>query len=128
HQGRPCRRRHAHSVANAAIAPTNSHQRSRSAVLATRSPPAPPAWARTTGAAGRHSSEYVSTATTPRSAPSAAPYAYTPGGSDSLERPVASNRRVSVRRTPPAVSVTTPSCGGPDPLQRHTIGIPLGAE
>src|SRR2546427_8329279 len=45
-------------------------------------PAAPPAWARSTGAAGRHSSEYVSTATTPRSAPLGDPYEYTPGGSD----------------------------------------------
>src|SRR5207247_805424 len=32
--GSPCRRRHAHSVANAAIATTNSHHRSRSGALA----------------------------------------------------------------------------------------------
>src|SRR5438105_3429442 len=126
HHGRACWRRHAHSVANAAIATTNSHQRSRSAELASRSG-APPRWACTSGAAGRHSSEYVSTTTTPRSAPCGAPYAYTPGGSDSSARPVASNRSVSMRLLPPAVSVTTSSCGGPDSVQRHTIGIPLGA-
>src|SRR5256885_2273782 len=126
HHGGACRRRHAHSVANAAIATTNSHQRSRSAELASRSG-APPRWACTSGAAGRHSSEYVSTTTAPRSAPCGAPYAYTPGGSDSSARPVASNRSVSMRLLPPAVSVTTSSCGGPDSVQRHTIGIPLGA-
>src|SRR5439155_1472483 len=111
HHGRACRRRHAHSVANPAIATTNSHQRSRSAELASRSG-APPRWACTSGAAGRHSSEYVSTTTTPRSAPCGAPYAYTPGGSDSSARPVASNRSVSMRLLPPAVSVTTSPCGG----------------
>src|SRR5439155_15849602 len=67
------------------------------------------------------------TTTKPRSAPCGAPYAYTPGGSDSSARPVASNRSVSMRLLPPAVSLTTSSCGGPDSVQRHTIGIPLGA-
>src|SRR5205814_6329002 len=62
----------------------------------------------------------------PRSAPPAAPYAYTPGGSDSSARPVASNRRVSVRLAPPAASVTTASCGDPEPLQRHATGVPFG--
>src|SRR5947207_11238617 len=70
--GSPCRRRHAHSVANAAIATTNSHHRSRSGALASRPAP-PPARACSTGAAGRHSSEYVSTATTPLFATLAAP-------------------------------------------------------
>src|SRR5437763_6246174 len=62
----------------------------------------------------------------PRSAPPAAPYAYTPGGSDSSARPVASNRRVSVRLLPAAASVTTASCGDPEPLQRHATGVPFG--
>src|SRR2546423_5626476 len=62
----------------------------------------------------------------PRSAPTAAPYAYTPGGGDSWARPVASTRRVSVRLAPPAASVTTASCGDPEPLQRHATGVPFG--
>src|SRR5437773_876346 len=122
--GSPCRRRHAHSVANAAIATTNSHHRSRSGALASRPAP-PPAWACSTGAAGRHSSEYVSTATTPRSAPLGDPYEYTPGGSDNSARPVASKRSVSVRLVPAAVSVTVTSRGEPAPAQRHATGIPL---
>src|SRR2546427_568135 len=122
--GSPCRRRHAHSVANAAIATTNSHHRSRSGALASR-PAAPPAWARSTGAAGRHSSEYVSTATTPRSAPLGDPYEYTPGGSDNSACPVASKRSVSVRLVPAAVNVTVTSRGEPAPAQRHATGMPL---
>src|SRR5207249_4130657 len=101
--GSPCRRRHAHSLANAAIATTNSHHRSRIGTLASR-PAAPPAWGCSTGVAGRHSSEYVSRATTPRSGPVGDSYEYTPGGSDSSARPVASKRSVSVRLVPAAPS------------------------
>src|SRR5207237_1920726 len=54
--GSPWRRRHAHSPAKAAIAATNSHQRSRSATPASLPPVAPGCGATTTGA-GRHSSE-----------------------------------------------------------------------
>src|SRR2546422_621073 len=122
--GSPCRRRHAHSVANAAIATTNSHARAGGGALA-GSPAAPPAWARSTGAAGRHSSEYVSTATTPRSAPLGDPYEYTPGGSDNSACPVASKRSVSVRLVPAAVNVTVTSRGEPAPAQRHATGMPL---
>src|SRR5207249_11826420 len=124
--GSPCRRRHAHSLANAAIATTNSHHRSRIGTLASR-PAAPPAWGCSTGVAGRHSSEYVSRATTPRSGPVGDSYEYTPGGSDSSARPVASKRSVSVRLVPAAVNVTVTSRGEPAPVQRHATGIPLGA-
>src|ERR1051325_3112757 len=73
HQGSPWRRRHAHSAVKATMATTNSHQRSRSATPASRPPPpVAPGCAATTTGAGRHSSEYVSTATRPRSGPSAA--------------------------------------------------------
>src|SRR2546428_992681 len=68
HYGSPWRRRSAHSVASAAIAITNSHQRSRRPTEPTRAV-ASPGWALNTGARGSHSSEYVSTATTPRSMP-----------------------------------------------------------
>ena len=54
------------------MAITNIHHRSRSAVLATTAT-APPGWARSVGVAGRHSGEYVSTATTPRSGPPPGP-------------------------------------------------------
>src|SRR5439155_680245 len=124
--GSPCRRRHAHSLANAAIATTNSHHRSRIGTLASR-PAAPPAWGCSTGVAGRHSSEYVSRATTRRSGPVGDSYEYTPGGSDSSARPVASKRSVSVRLVPAAVNVTVTSRGEPAPVQRHATGIPLGA-
>src|SRR5439155_514687 len=113
--GSPCRRRHAHSLANAAIATTNSHHRSRIGTLASR-PAAPPAWGCSTGVAGRHSSEYVSRATTPRSGPVGDSYEYTPGGSDSSARPVASKRSVSVRLVPAAVNVTVTSRGEPAPV------------
>ena len=56
------------SAANAAIATTNNHHRSRSATPVSRAPGVP-GWGTSTGTAGRHSSEYVSTATTPRSPP-----------------------------------------------------------
>src|SRR3989442_1257628 len=106
------------------MAITNIHHRSRSAVLAT-SATAPPAWVRSVGVAGRHSGEYVSTATTPRSGPPGVVYAYTPGGNSSSARPVASKRNVSVRVVPPAVNVTARSRGDPEPVQRHASGMPF---
>src|SRR2546426_801573 len=107
------------------MAITNIHHRSRSAVLAT-SVTAPPAWVRSVGVAGRHSGEYVSTATTPRSGPPGVVYAYPPAGSSSSARPVASKRNVSVRGVPAAVNMTARSRGDPEPVQRHASGMPFG--
>src|SRR2546425_39500 len=68
HYGSPWRRRSAHSVASAAMAMTNSHQRSRRPTEPTRAV-ASPGWELSAGARGNHSSEYVSTATTPSAPP-----------------------------------------------------------
>src|SRR5437879_12673318 len=107
------------------MAITNIHHRSRSAVLAT-SATALPAWARSVPIAGRHSEEYVYTATTPRSGPPGVAYAYSAGGSRRSARPVASKRRVSERVVPPAVNLTARPRGDPERIHRHASALPSG--
>src|SRR5437879_5507601 len=67
HQGRPSRRRHAHSATNAAITTTQSHHRSRRATCATPCPPpAPCSHSQSTSPARK--ARYASTLAPPRKA------------------------------------------------------------